>query len=89
MIITVKVKPGSKQGDKLERLDDGAFVVFLRARAHDGKANTANDKETYLSVCHSLGYEWGDVPASDMQCFLYNLFYEFHMTPKKFRAAYP
>lgn len=41
MIITVKVKPGSKQGDKLERLDDGAFVVFLRARAHDGKANTA------------------------------------------------
>ncbi len=41
MIITVKVKPGSKKGDQLEKLDDGTFVAFLRARAHDGEANTA------------------------------------------------
>lgn len=41
MIITVKVKPGSKKGDKLEKLKDGSFVAFLRARAHDGEANAA------------------------------------------------
>lgn len=41
MIITVKVKPGSKKGDKLEKLEDGSFAAFLRARAHDGEANTA------------------------------------------------
>lgn len=41
MIITVKVKPGSKKGDKLEKLEDGSFVAYLRARAHDGEANTA------------------------------------------------
>ncbi len=55
----------------------------------DNKANSSADKATYLSVCHSLGYEWGDVPASGMQCFLYNLFYEFKMSPAYFRSIYP
>ena len=41
MIITVKVKPGSKAGDKIEKQPDGTYVVYLRARAHDGEANTA------------------------------------------------
>ena len=41
MIITVKVKPGSKKGDKLEKCEDGSLVAYLRARAHDGEANTA------------------------------------------------
>jgi len=41
MIITVKVKPGSKKGDKLEKLEDESFVAYLRARAHDGEANAA------------------------------------------------
>lgn len=41
MIITVKVKPGAKVGPKLEQLEDGSYVAFIRARAHDGEANTA------------------------------------------------
>lgn len=41
MIIYVKVKPGSKKGDCLEKFADGSFVASLRARAHDGEANVA------------------------------------------------
>ena len=41
MIIYVRVKPGSKQGDKLERIGEGEFVAYLKARAHDGEANKA------------------------------------------------
>ena len=41
MIITVKVKPGSKAGDEIEKQPDGAYIIYLRARAHDGEANTA------------------------------------------------
>ena len=41
MIITVRVKPGAKVGPKLERLEDGSYVAFIRARAHDGEANAA------------------------------------------------
>lgn len=41
MIISVKVKPGSKQGDKLEQTGDNEYTAFLRARAHDGEANAA------------------------------------------------
>lgn len=41
MIITAKVKPGSKQGDKIEKLEDGTYIIYLRARAHDGEANAA------------------------------------------------
>lgn len=40
MIISVKVKPGSTKGDKLEKTETG-YLAFLRARAHDGEANTA------------------------------------------------
>ncbi|MBQ1528553.1 DUF167 domain-containing protein [Candidatus Saccharibacteria bacterium] len=41
MIITAKVKPGSKAGDKIEKLEDGTYIIYLRARAHDGEANAA------------------------------------------------
>ena len=39
MIITAKVKPGSKAGDKIEKQPDGAYIIYVRARAHDGEAN--------------------------------------------------
>lgn len=41
MIITAKVKPGSKAGDKIEKQPDGMYVIYIRARAHDGEANAA------------------------------------------------
>lgn len=41
MIITAKIKPGSKQGDKVEKQPDGTYIIYVRARAHDGEANTA------------------------------------------------
>lgn len=41
MIISVKVKPGSKKGDLLEQTSKNEYTAFLRARAHDGEANTA------------------------------------------------
>ena len=41
MIITAKVKPGCKQGDKIEKQPDGTYIICLRARAHDGEANAA------------------------------------------------
>ena len=41
MIITAKVKPGSKAGDKIEKLVDGTYIIYVRARAHDGEANAA------------------------------------------------
>ena len=41
MIISVKVKPGSKKGDLLEKIDEGSYTAFLRARAHDCEANAA------------------------------------------------
>ncbi len=41
MIITAKVKPGSKQGNKIEPQPDGTYIIYLRARAHDGEANAA------------------------------------------------
>ena len=37
--INVKVKPGCKQASRLEKQEDGSYVAFLHARAHDGKAN--------------------------------------------------
>ena len=37
--ISVKVKPGCKQASRLEKQEDGSFVAFLHARAHDGEAN--------------------------------------------------
>lgn len=39
--ISVKAKPGSKQGDKLEQIGDHEYIAYLRARAHDGEANLA------------------------------------------------
>lgn len=56
MIITVKVKPGAKVGPKLERLEDGSYVAFIRARAHDGEANVALVEllSDYFHVAKSL-----------------------------------
>ena len=41
MIITVRVKPGSKKGDIVEQTGEREYVIFLRARAHDGEANNS------------------------------------------------
>ena len=41
MRITVRVKPGIKGATCLERQEDGSYVAFLHARAHDGEANKA------------------------------------------------
>lgn len=40
MIINVKVKPGSRE-EKIEKISDGEYVVWLTERAEKGKANTA------------------------------------------------
>lgn len=41
MVIVVKVKPGAKVGPKMVLQDDGTYVAYVRARAHDGEANAA------------------------------------------------
>ncbi len=41
MIITARVKPGSKKGNLVIRTDERDYLVYLRARAHDGEANNA------------------------------------------------
>ena len=40
MIIHVKVKPNSKK-EEINDLGEGNFVVFLKEKAEDGKANRA------------------------------------------------
>lgn len=41
MLISVHVKPGSKQGPKLEKITATSYIAHLRERAHDGEANAA------------------------------------------------
>ena len=41
MLISAKIKPGSKADDKIEKQPDGTYIIYLRARAHDGEANAA------------------------------------------------
>ena len=41
MQISVRVKPGIKGATRLEKQEDGSYVAFLHARAHDGEANKA------------------------------------------------
>ena len=41
MRISVRVKPGTKGATRLEQQEDGSYVAFLHARAHDGEANAA------------------------------------------------
>ena len=41
MRISVRVKPGVKGATRLEKQEDGSFIAFLHARAHDGEANRA------------------------------------------------
>ena len=41
MQISVRVKPGVKGATRLEKQEDGSYVAFLYARAHDGEANKA------------------------------------------------
>ena len=40
MRISVRVKPGVKGATRLEKQEDGSYVAFLHARAHDGEANS-------------------------------------------------
>ncbi len=39
--LSIRVKPGSKQSNRLELQPDGSYLAFLTARAHDGEANAA------------------------------------------------
>ena len=39
MKISVQVKTNSRQGNKLVKVPDGSFVVYLKARPVDGQAN--------------------------------------------------
>ncbi len=41
MRISVRVKPGIKGATRLEKQEDGSYVAFLHARAHDGEANAS------------------------------------------------
>ena len=41
MRISVRVKPGVKGATRLEKQEDGSFIAFFHARAHDGEANKA------------------------------------------------
>ena len=41
MRISERVKPGVKGATRLEKQEDGSYVAFLHARAHDGEANKA------------------------------------------------
>lgn len=41
MRLSVRVKPGTKGISRLEQQEDGSYVAFLHARAHDGEANKA------------------------------------------------
>ena len=41
MRLSVRVKPGTKGVSRLEQQEDGSYVAFLHARAHDGEANKA------------------------------------------------
>ena len=41
MRISVRVKPGVKGATRLEKQEDGSYVAFLHARAHDGEADKA------------------------------------------------
>ncbi len=38
--LSLIIKPGSSQ-EKIVENDDGSLVVYLRAKPHDGEANTA------------------------------------------------
>ncbi|MGV0736418.1 hypothetical protein BA059_23955 [Mycolicibacterium sp. (ex Dasyatis americana)] len=44
MVITVRVKPGSRKGPLVEVDDDGALTIYVQERAVDGKANDAVTK---------------------------------------------
>ena len=41
MRISVRVKPGTKGEERLEKQADESFVAYIHARAHDGEANKA------------------------------------------------
>ncbi|WP_273735524.1 DUF167 domain-containing protein [Mycolicibacterium septicum] len=42
--VVVRVKPGSRKGPLVEVADDGAFTIYVKERAVDGKANDAVTK---------------------------------------------
>lgn len=41
MLISVKVKPGSKSKPRIEQLEDGSYMAYVHERAKDGEANAA------------------------------------------------
>lgn len=55
MIISVRVKPGSKKGPLVQLEPDGSIVIYIREPAHDGKANQAVIRElaVYYAVSKS------------------------------------
>lgn len=57
-MIEVQVKAGSKKGPLVEEQDDGSFVIYVRERAAEGKANEAVIK---------LVAEYFKVPKSRVQ----------------------
>ena len=55
MKIIVKAKPGSRE-DKIEKIDESNYIVYVKAFAIDGKANTAIIKllADYFDISQSL-----------------------------------
>ena len=55
MKIVVKAKPSSRE-DKIEKIDDNNYVVYVKAPPMDGKANAAIIKllANYFDVSPSL-----------------------------------
>ncbi|OGZ62466.1 MAG: hypothetical protein A3C58_03605 [Candidatus Staskawiczbacteria bacterium RIFCSPHIGHO2_02_FULL_34_10] len=55
MKIIVKAKPGSKE-DKIEKIDQSNYIVYVKAPPIDGKANAAIIKllADYFDISQSL-----------------------------------
>ncbi len=55
MKIIIKAKPGAKE-DKIEKIDEANYIVYVKAFAIDGKANAAIIKllADYFDISQSL-----------------------------------
>ncbi|KKP41998.1 MAG: hypothetical protein UR46_C0006G0009 [Parcubacteria group bacterium GW2011_GWA1_33_6] len=55
MKIIIKAKPGSKE-DKIEKIDESNYIVYVKALPVDGKANAAIVKllADYFDISQSL-----------------------------------
>lgn len=70
MEIRLRVKTGSSQGDKIERLFDGSYLVHLRAKPINGAANVAlikllakhfNKPKSAIAIKNGAGSHWKTV----------------------------